>query len=78
MRKGDQTRQEIIRKAALSIRSSNSPRALIPGRAPLLDLTIARMAAVIAASSGSSGCIAINPSMCGRWSILAWSIPLLT
>jgi hypothetical protein len=42
----------------LSMRASNCPRASIPGRAPFLELTMARMAAVIAASSGSSGCIA--------------------
>ena len=42
----------------LSMRASNCPRASIPGRAPLLELTMARMAVVIAASSGSSGCIA--------------------
>src|SRR5882672_1141587 len=56
------------RGKTLSMKASNCPRASIPRGTPLVELAMARMAVVIAASSGSSGCIPLfleNPKIGG-------------
>src|SRR5258706_8002198 len=68
-----------------SMKASNCPRASIPCRAPLAELTMARKAAVIAASSGSSGCTTTEPvdvrslvDPCIASSSLNWLLALIT